>query len=92
MISKVVNVQLSKYDVYIGRMPQYGNTKWGNPFKIGVDGSRLEVISKYEKWIQTQPVFNDIHELRDKILGCHCSPKPCHGDVLLKLANNLIDW
>jgi hypothetical protein len=23
--------------------------------------------------------------LKDKNLGCWCSPEPCHGDVLIKL-------
>ena len=26
-------------------------------------------------------------ELRGKTLGCWCAPKPCHGDVLLEIAN-----
>jgi hypothetical protein len=28
-----------------------------------------------------------LHELRGKDLVCWCAPKPCHGDVLLRLAN-----
>ena len=27
--------------------------------------------------------MNDIMELDGKILGCHCKPKRCHGDVLV---------
>ena len=69
--------------MYVGRP-----TKWGNPFEIGVDGSREEVIEKYGKWIQTQPaLLDDLPELCDKVLACWCSPKPCHGDILLQLAN-----
>jgi hypothetical protein len=29
----------------------------------------------------------DIGELTGKVLGCWCAPKACHGDVLVKLAN-----
>jgi hypothetical protein len=36
-----------EYDVRIDRW-----TKWGNPFRINVDGTREEVISAYEKWIK----------------------------------------
>lgn len=78
---KVVHCKKAKYDVYIGRP-----SKWGNPFVIGQDGTRAEVIGKYRAWIQTQPdLMNSLYELKDKILGCHCSPLPCHGDVLIDL-------
>jgi Domain of unknown function (DUF4326) len=32
--------------VYVGRP-----SKWGNPFVIGRDGTRDEVIAKYRAWI-----------------------------------------
>ena len=53
---------------------------------IGKDGTRQEVIDKYEKWIVTQPeLMNSLHELKGKDLVCCCKPLPCHGDVLLRL-------
>ena len=74
----------SNQAVYIGRP-----SKWGNPFVIGKDGSRDEVVKLYENHlINNQKLTNDIHELKDKDLVCFCSPKACHGDVLLKYANN----
>lgn len=70
--------------VYIGRP-----SKWGNPFVIGIDGSRDEVILKYSHWLQTQPnLITDLIELKGKYLVCFCSPKQCHGDILIKLAND----
>lgn len=79
----VVNKVFKPFNVYIGRP-----SKWGNPFKIGRDGSRQDVIDKYEKWIQTQPyLLKSLPELKGKILGCYCAPLPCHGDILAKLAN-----
>lgn len=77
---KVVHCKKAKFDVYIGRP-----SKWGNPYEIGKDGTREEVIDKYEKYILNSPVLADIEELRGKVLGCWCSPLPCHGDVLIKL-------
>lgn len=80
---KVVNLRNEPYDVYIGR-----GSKWGNPFKIGPDGTRLQVIKTYEKWIETQPeLLECLHELDNKTLGCYCSPSACHGDVLKKIAH-----
>lgn len=67
--------------VYIGRP-----SIWGNPFVIGKDGTREEVIEKYEKWLLGQPnLLSQLYTLRDKDLVCYCSPKLCHGNVLLKL-------
>jgi hypothetical protein len=28
-----------------------------------------------------------LDELRGLVLGCWCAPRPCHGDVLVRLAN-----
>ncbi len=64
------------------------STKWGNPFVLGRDGDRATVIAKYEEWIKTQPeLLAALPELRGRSLGCHCAPLPCHGDVLMRLAN-----
>ena len=71
--------QLAKA-VYVGRP-----TKWGNPFVIGRDGDRAEVIRRYRLWIGTQRL--DARELAGKDLVCWCAPEPCHADVLLEMAN-----
>ncbi len=81
---RVVHCKRDDYDVYIGR-----SSKWGNPFEIGKDGTRREVIEKYEEWVKTQPeLMASLSELRGKVLGCWCAPKPCHGDVLLRMVND----
>jgi hypothetical protein len=68
--------------VYIGRP-----SIWGNPFVIGRDGDRAEVIGKYEAWLTRQPrLLARVPDLRGKVLGCFCAPLPCHGDVLARLA------
>ena len=82
---RVVHCKKDKFDVYIGRP-----SKWGNPFIIGRDGDRNEVVRKYETYIRAnQNLMNSLHELKDKILGCYCSPKACHGDVLIKLVEEM---
>jgi hypothetical protein len=70
-------------NVYIGRP-----SKWGNPFVIGRDGTRSEVIALYEKYLQASPkLMSSLAELAGKNLICWCSPKACHGDILLRYAN-----
>lgn len=81
MKCKVVNKYKESYDVYIGR-----GSKWGNPFVVGKDGTREEVIKKYHKWILGQfGLMASLYQLKGKTLGCFCKPKDCHGDVLVEL-------
>lgn len=81
MTSKVVHCKREPYDIYIGRP-----SKWGNPFEIGCDGDRQQVIQKYTEWVVKQEnLLGSIHELEGKVLGCWCRPKECHGDVLIDL-------
>jgi hypothetical protein len=70
--------------VYIGR-----GTPWGNPFEIGRDGSRAEVLAKWRNLLN-----NDLElrrRAREELAGlnlvCSCKPKSCHGDPLIKVAN-----
>jgi hypothetical protein len=80
-IPVVVNKANSPYTVYIGR-----GSKWGNPFTIGTDGTRKEVIQMYREYIQQKPeLMSAIDELTGQTLGCFCKPKACHGDVLVEL-------
>ena len=85
---QLVNVDRGEaFDVYIGRDKEWSaDTRWGNPFYIGPDGTREEVIEKYRNWILQQPeLLAALPMLEGKTLGCHCKPEACHGDVLLEL-------
>lgn len=80
---KVVNLRKESYEIYIGR-----GGKWGNPFIIGKDGNRDDVIRKYYEWVINQPaLLAALPELEGKVLGCYCKPAACHGDVLVWLVN-----
>ena len=82
--TRVVNIAHEEpYDVYIGRP-----SKWGNPFIIGRDGTRKEVVEKYRMWLSEHPelIEEAKKELKGKVLGCWCKPKSCHGDVLARVA------
>ncbi len=83
-MDKVVHCKKDSYDVYIGRPGP-----WGNPFEIGEDGTREEVVEKYALWLIEQPelVEQAKAELKGKVLGCWCAPKLCHGNILEELVN-----
>jgi hypothetical protein len=58
-------------------------TMFGNPFKIGMDGNRAEVIEKHMHYffgrIRMDCVFREaVAGLKDHKLGCWCEPLPCH--------------
>lgn len=87
--TRVVNLCREPYTVYIGRENKrlhLGQSIWGNPFRIGPDGSRDEVIRKYSDWLDTQDdLLVLVDSLAGETLGCYCAPLPCHGDVLLRI-------
>ncbi len=77
--------------VYIGRANRWyrlPKSKWANPFTVKQDADRATAIAAYQRWLQSQPqLMGTLHELRGLDLVCWCAPLPCHGDVLLRLAN-----
>jgi hypothetical protein len=73
-----------------GRRFPTNSSKFANPFKVGKDGSRQEVISKYKAYIvellnSSPELVQELLNLQGKNLGCWCHPQSCHGDVLLEL-------
>ena len=77
-----------KYDVYCGRGSPYGN-----PYRIGEDGYRSQVIEKYKKYFYKRLKNTDFKEkilyLKGKVLGCYCYPMKCHCDVIIEYLNNM---
>jgi hypothetical protein len=73
--------------IYIGR-----GSKWGNPFKVPQDGTRQEVIHKYTEYLlEREDLLEALPELENKFLECFCAPLPCHGDILIDLANPIVE-
>jgi len=69
---------------YIGR-----GTPLGNPYRIGPDGSRDEVIEKYRIHLEAAlregrpDIVDALRGLREETdLVCSCAPRPCHGEVI----------
>lgn len=79
---KVLNKHVDgipKGAAYIGR-----GSPHGNPFRIGLDGDRDAVCDRFER--EVLPTL-DVSILRGLDLVCFCKPKRCHGDSILKKAN-----
>ena len=81
----VVNIKTypKKDYVFIGR-----GSPFGNPYVIGKDGDRDEVIKKYErdfyKKIKNERFRRLVLSLKGKKLGCFCKPEKCHGDIIVQ--------
>lgn len=86
----IVNKHHGMRGEYIGR-----GSPLGNPFVIGVHGTREEVIEKYKVWLNEQiannnpAVLAELNRLGNKAiddkglaLQCFCYPNPCHGEVI----------
>jgi len=65
-------------------------TIFGNPFRMLVDSEeeRSRVIEEYRIWFERKVDRNidfrrKVLALRGNDLACWCSPKPCHGDVII---------
>ncbi len=77
--------------VYIGRP-----SKWGNPFSH-LENTKAEfkvetreaAVEAYRKWLISQPELVQLarEELKGLPLLCWCHPAPCHGNVLIEIAN-----
>lgn len=66
-------------------------SRWGNPFRLGSDTPDV-VVAKYLFWLgdAAQAELREAirAELRGHDLACWCSlERPCHADLLLKIAN-----
>lgn len=76
--------------LYIGRdqtrhVPGTIGSKWANPFPAW-RYTLEECVARYEQHIRETPeLWESLHELVGKELGCWCKPQLCHGDILLSL-------
>lgn len=85
----VVHLKYEKYDVRIDRA-----TILGNPFTVQKYG-RLGCIARYEKYARERmkkdaEFRRAVLACRGQRLGCWCAPKPCHGDVIIKLCEGVV--
>ena len=90
-MTKVVNVYREQFDIYIGRAnARFGAaSKFANPFWMKDESQREVVIENFRQHLYQQIkegkiTKKDLLALEGKRLGCYCSPKACHGDVIIR--------
>lgn len=100
----IINIRTNPNVVYtyIGRAGHGLDGYFGNPVVPGircpqcrlVHGAPGSTIACFELYARARlaadPVYAArVRELHGKVLGCFCSPRPCHGHVLEQLAAEL---
>lgn len=81
--------------VYVGRAMHRGGwhldgSPLANPFRLGPDGTRDEVVAKYREYLLGRPdLLALLPALRGQRLGCWCLPERCHAEVIAELADSL---
>lgn len=82
-MTEIINIKTYQNKDYI---PCCRGTLFGNPFEIGLDGTREQVIEKYRvhfnNLIKDERFLTEIFKLKDKKLGCYCSPEKCHVEII----------
>lgn len=100
--TRVVNICLDPYDVYIGRPGRNQTGIFGNPFPVGKvckrcgelhtdRGSTLPCFEAYfhDRVAKDREFWLRVMRLRGKTLGCFCKPiHPCHGDIIANYVDN----
>ena len=90
-MGRIVNLKNEPDAVANGAVRVDRRTRWGNPYVLGKDGSREQVVARYrvELWRRIRAgeiALADLAALNSRTLACHCHPKPCHGLVLARAA------
>ena len=67
-------------------------SRWGNSFRVGVDGTRAECVALFRRALLDGQLVVGVAEVQRELAGrdlaCWCPlGEPCHADVLLDVAN-----
>lgn len=72
------------------RYPQ-GDSPFCNPFRIGKDGTREDVLRKYREHLTSKSALVTAFleaAWGKKYLGCWCKPEACHANILAEILVN----
>lgn len=83
--------------IYIGRRVAYVkgtfNSQWANPFTLK-EYERGEALGLYENYLRETledlpSTKLEVLNMEGKQLGCWCHPEECHGDIIVKVFEEL---
>lgn len=107
---EIVNIKtkgdLYSDEIYVGRgfhRRHLPHSPLHNPFHIGIDGNREEVVSKYEQHLRREMRTGNVvicAELRRLAeiyqrtgslkLTCWCAPRSCHANIIATIIKEIV--
>jgi hypothetical protein len=97
-----VGIDVGPHVIYCGRPGKGVAGPFGNPFIVGRDGTRDEVIAKHAAWFHAPEQVELRNELYREavsrldagasqvVLTCFCHPKSCHCDTMVRWLDKTI--
>ena len=91
-MDRIANLKHEPGAVTNGAVRVDRRTRFGNPFVIGRDGTREQVVARYraDLWRRIRAgemALADLAALDGRRLACWCWPsRPCHAEVLARAA------
>ena len=78
-MTRIVNLKREPGAVANGAVRIDRRTVWGNPFVVGRDGTRAQVIARYrtDLWRRIRAgeiALEEVAALNGRDLACHCAP------------------
>lgn len=101
--TRVVNIRMETYEVYIGRPSLFGNPFSFRKSKLAKEIVKKpeDAIDKYREWFYNkikgdEKFRKEVEKLRGKTLGCFCKSAKgfqgqvlCHGQVIAAFLDGL---
>ena len=85
----ITSGKVPKDHVYVGRSYALGRgpSPFANPFRVGQDGDRCQVLDKYREHLwNNASLLEDMKRLAGRSLSCHCPDfTPWHIGVLIEV-------
>ena len=85
-MDRIVNLKHEPDAVAHGAVRVDRRTRFGNPFVVGRDGTRAQVVARYRAELWRRIRAGEM-ALDGRRLACWCWPRrPCHAEVLARAA------
>jgi hypothetical protein len=83
---RIINLRVEQQNLTTCARIDRGSN-WGNPFIMRNESERSLVIAKFQAYANWRLTIEPgwLEPLRGMDLACWCSPKACHGEVIVEL-------
>uniref|UniRef100_A0A6C0C7M0 DUF4326 domain-containing protein n=1 Tax=viral metagenome TaxID=1070528 RepID=A0A6C0C7M0_9ZZZZ len=87
------NVYIGKPIIINKKLCPANKSEWYNPYNVSKKMTYDQSLQMYKKYLiemlKDEECLARFKMLRGKNLGCWCKPGQCHGDIIVKLLNDI---